>query len=628
MLTRGGDDPVRLGPYRVRAVIGDGGMGRVYLATSPAGRAVAVKVIRPGLANEPGFRERFAREARAAMSVSGVYTASVVDSDTAGELPYLATEYVPSPSLNEVVQSTGPLGETTVRALGAGLAEALAAIHRAGLVHRDLKPHNVLLAQNGPVVIDFGIARMDVETALTAVGSTVGTPGYIAPEVLHGQAPSAASDVFSLGCVLVFAARGIGPYGHGDPLVVTYRSAHEEPDLSDLPDPIRLLVVPALNRDPARRPTPAQMLGEATRTGDVTLHDGLWLPDEVRTMLDSRRREVQELLRDGADATGASGADGPGTGAAGAGAAGSAGAVGVAGAGAAGAAGAVWQPQAPAPAAQTAIPFQAPAPTPASPPASPPSTATPTGAWRAAAPTEPGFHPDGPTPTPGNGLAGPASNPPAPTQRRRLGFAYATAGAAVAVIVVVALVVLLTNRSPLSSPTAAGSTNASATATAAASTAAASTTPTSAASTASTTAAADTASVLNYRPGTYKVNQVAATDLLGNTATVASVTVASDHTVSVKLVYTNNSGFATQWTCDGSAVGEATLQTASGGKTASTGSDCTKDPSETWNMPAGGTVDSVEYFASAPPGTGAWTFAINSSSEFVGSTQAFTIPTS
>ena len=295
MLRLGGDDPQRLGPYRLRAVIGDGGMGRVYLATSQAGRAVAVKVIGPGLANQPGYRERFAREARAAMSVSGLYTASVVDADTAGERPYIATEYVPAPSLAESVVKTGPVPASTVFALAGGLAEALVAIHRAGLVHRDVKPHNILLAADGPVVIDFGIA-VGGETSLTAVGMIVGTPGYIAPEVLRGKDPSSLSDVFSLACVLVYAARGTGPFGTGDPLAIAHRSANGEPDLTGVPEDVKALVAPMLQRDPARRPTPAQLLQHVSLSSSVMLHDGLWLPESVRGLLSSRKQELQQAL--------------------------------------------------------------------------------------------------------------------------------------------------------------------------------------------------------------------------------------------------------------------------------------------------------------------------------------------
>jgi serine/threonine protein kinase len=270
-------------------------MGRVYLATSPAGRAVAVKVIGPGMADQPGYRERFAREARAAMAVSGLYTASVVDADTAGERPYIATEYVPAPSLAESVAETGPLPTEAVFALAGGLAEALTAIHRAGLVHRDIKPHNILLAADGPVVIDFGIARGD-ETSLTATGMTIGTPGYMAPEVLHGANPGPASDVFALGSVLVYAARGSGPFGSGDPLLIVQRSANGEPDLSGLSAQVKALVTPMLLRDPARRPTPTQLLQHVSLSSSVILHDGLWLPDGVRNLLSRRKRELQQAL--------------------------------------------------------------------------------------------------------------------------------------------------------------------------------------------------------------------------------------------------------------------------------------------------------------------------------------------
>ena len=273
-------------------------MGQVYLGTSPAGRAVAVKVIGSGLAAEPGYRQRFAREARAAMAVSGLYTASVVDADTEGEHPYIATEFVAAPSLAESVKSAGPLPAASVFALAAGLAEALAAIHRAGLVHRDVKPHNILLAADGPVVIDFGIALGD-GTALTATGTTIGTAGYIAPEVLGGHAPTSASDVFSLGCVLVYAARGIGPYGSGDPLSLSHRTVSQPPDLTGTPEAVSTLARPLLERDPTLRPTPAQLVRQVALTsGTAVLRDAMWLPDDIRVLLDRRRAEVQQVLGD------------------------------------------------------------------------------------------------------------------------------------------------------------------------------------------------------------------------------------------------------------------------------------------------------------------------------------------
>jgi len=298
VLGLGEEDPSQLGPYRLRAVVGDGGMGRVYLGTSPAGRAVAVKVISPGLASQPGYRQRFAREAKAAMAVSGLYTASVVDADTEGPSPYIATEFVPAPSLAESVRAAGPLPAASVFALAGGLAEALAAIHRAGLVHRDVKPHNILLAADGPVVIDFGIA-LGEGTTLTAAGTAVGTAGYIAPEVLRGHDPTPASDVFSLGCALVYAARGTGPYGDGDPLSVAHRTASQPPDLAGVPGPVRDLVIPLLERDPTLRPTPAQVVRQVSQaSGTAVLRDAVWLPDRVRDLLGQRRAEVQRVLGD------------------------------------------------------------------------------------------------------------------------------------------------------------------------------------------------------------------------------------------------------------------------------------------------------------------------------------------
>ncbi|WP_431784447.1 PQQ-binding-like beta-propeller repeat protein [Streptomyces chumphonensis] len=248
------DDPGRVGRYRVVRRIGAGGMGRVYLARSPSGRSVAVKVVRPELAEDPDFRRRFAREVAAARRVNGFFTAAVVDADPDGEPPWLATAYMPGPSLETAVRRDGPLGAESVAALGAGLAEALHAVHAAGVVHRDLKPSNVLVTDDGPRVIDFGISVAADDTVLTRTGVLVGTPGFMAPEQLTGAPVGPACDVFALGAVLVFAATGRGPFGGGSPHGLGYRVVHEEPDLSGVPPLITGVVRRCLAKDPADRP--------------------------------------------------------------------------------------------------------------------------------------------------------------------------------------------------------------------------------------------------------------------------------------------------------------------------------------------------------------------------------------
>ncbi|MBB2910759.1 serine/threonine protein kinase [Streptosporangium becharense] len=202
-----------IGPFRIVRLLGEGGMGRVFLGTSPGGRQVAVKVVRPELASDPGFRRRFRGEVEAAMAVSGAFTTPVVDADPEGPLPWLATVYVPGPSLQAEIDARGPMAEPEVRTLGARLAEALVAIHRAGLIHRDLKPSNILLADDGPRVIDFGISRAIEGTALTATGGVIGSAGYMSPEQVAGNELTAASDVFALGAVVTFAATGRPAFG-------------------------------------------------------------------------------------------------------------------------------------------------------------------------------------------------------------------------------------------------------------------------------------------------------------------------------------------------------------------------------------------------------------------------------
>ncbi|WP_340561945.1 outer membrane protein assembly factor BamB family protein [Streptomyces sp. GSL17-111] len=256
------DDPERVGRYRVVRRIGAGGMGRVYLARSPSGRSVAVKVVRPELAEDPDFRRRFAREVAAARRVNGFFTAAVVDADPDGEPPWLATAYVPGPSLDTAVRRDGPLDAASVAALGAGLAEALHAVHAAGVVHRDLKPSNVLVTDDGPRVIDFGISVAADDTVLTRTGVLVGTPGFMAPEQLTGAPVGPACDVFALGAVLVFAATGRGPFGGGSSHGLGYRVVHEEPDLSGVPARIAGVVRRCLAKDPSDRPAVEAVLDE------------------------------------------------------------------------------------------------------------------------------------------------------------------------------------------------------------------------------------------------------------------------------------------------------------------------------------------------------------------------------
>ncbi|MFI7498163.1 serine/threonine-protein kinase [Streptomyces sp. NPDC049687] len=242
------------------AFLGQGGMGSVYLARSRGGRSVAVKVIRPELAREPSFRSRFAREISAAKAVNGAYTAPVVDADTDCDQPWLATVFVPGPSLWEAVRVGGAFTFDRVCQLGAGLAEALADIHKTGIVHRDLKPQNVLMSADGPRVIDFGIAHVTDLPPLTDPDALLGTPRFMSPEQITGGALSPASDVFSLGLVLAFAASDQGPFGSGSNAQLLYRIVHTEPDVSALPQGLRLLVAACLAKRPDRRPTPAELL--------------------------------------------------------------------------------------------------------------------------------------------------------------------------------------------------------------------------------------------------------------------------------------------------------------------------------------------------------------------------------
>ncbi|MEU8894189.1 serine/threonine-protein kinase [Streptomyces sp. NPDC048442] len=255
----GVDLPGRIGGYVVERELGSGGMGRVYLARSRGGRTVAVKVARAELADDPHFRARFRAEVEAARKVGGFHTAQVVDADPEAAAPWLATAYIPGPTLSDLLDERGPMAELQLRLLGAALAEALQAVHACGLVHRDLKPGNIIMAEDGPRVLDFGIARALESTRLTSTGAAFGTPGFLAPEQAQGLDVGSAADVFALGAVLVAAAGG-SAFGAGTPMGLMYRSVHEEADLEAVPEGLRSVVAACLAKDPAQRPTPEVLL--------------------------------------------------------------------------------------------------------------------------------------------------------------------------------------------------------------------------------------------------------------------------------------------------------------------------------------------------------------------------------
>ncbi|MEW2359544.1 serine/threonine-protein kinase, partial [Spirillospora sp. NPDC029432] len=252
-------DPRRLGAYGLVGRLGSGGQGTVFLGTGPGGERVAVKLLRVQFDDDETARARFIREASVARQVARFCTAQVLDADVAGDNPYLVSEYVPGPSLSRQVASAGPITGGALERLAVNTASALAAIHRAGIVHRDLKPHNVLLGPDGPRAIDFGLSR--VLDAASAVSSRpVGTPAYMAPEQVTGEDIGAPADVFAWGATMTFAATGRPPFGADSITAVIYRVLHHEPDLGDLDGDLRALVAAALAKDPAERPTAAQVL--------------------------------------------------------------------------------------------------------------------------------------------------------------------------------------------------------------------------------------------------------------------------------------------------------------------------------------------------------------------------------
>jgi serine/threonine protein kinase len=273
------DDPREIGPYRLLGQLGSGGMGQVFLGMSAGGRPIAVKIIKTELASDPEFRARFRREVAAAQKVSGLFTALVVDADLDAPVPWLATAYVAGPSLTETVRGHGPLPVRSLLGLAAGLAEGLTAIHAAGVVHRDLKPSNVLLAEDGPRVIDFGISEAAEASAAAAAGESVmiGSPGYMSPEQVLGYDVGPASDVFSLGAVLTFAAIGQGPFGTGSPGALMYRLVNMAAGLDDVPAELRPLVGRCLAKHPGDRPTAGELL---TEVGALQPAPG-WLAESI-----------------------------------------------------------------------------------------------------------------------------------------------------------------------------------------------------------------------------------------------------------------------------------------------------------------------------------------------------------
>ncbi|MEU2118565.1 serine/threonine-protein kinase [Streptomyces sp. NPDC016459] len=284
------DDPTTVAGYRLAAKLGAGGMGKVYLSYTPGGRPVAIKLIRPEFGEDAEFRRRFAQEVRSAQRVQGLFTAPVIDADPDGAQPWLATAYVPGPSLADAAVAHGALPVDTVLLLVAGMAEALHVIHGAGIVHRDLKPSNVLLASDGPRVIDFGIAHAADATSLTGSGVTIGTPSFMAPEQAAGRKVTPATDIFALGQVAAYAATGVPAFGEGTSHAVLYRIVHEQPDLGAVPERLSELVTRCLAKDPEARPTLAEIISlcQEANAATVLRRPEDWLPAPVSADITAR----------------------------------------------------------------------------------------------------------------------------------------------------------------------------------------------------------------------------------------------------------------------------------------------------------------------------------------------------
>ncbi|WP_405663379.1 serine/threonine-protein kinase [Streptomyces sp. RK9] len=308
------DEPAVIGPYRLLGRLGSGGMGRVYLGRSAGGRTVAVKVVHPHFALDEEFRARFRREVDAARRVGGDWTAPVLEADPEARVPWVATAYAAGPSLTEAVRDGGALPEHSVRVLGAGLAEALAHVHGLDLVHRDVKPSNVLLTMDGPRLIDFGIARATDGTAsLTSTGVSIGSPGYMSPEQILGKGVTGAADVFSLGAVLVYAATAGTPFPGDSSAALLYKVVHEEPELGALTGDFRDLVAACLAKDPAARPAPAALAHRLAPEGAAPLVAAGWLPGAVVERVSRSAVRLLDLEVDHAGGgNGSGGAPGPG----------------------------------------------------------------------------------------------------------------------------------------------------------------------------------------------------------------------------------------------------------------------------------------------------------------------------
>ncbi|MYX15772.1 protein kinase [Streptomyces sp. SID8374] len=275
-------EPRTIGAYRLLGRLGAGGMGRVYLGRSAGGRTVAVKVVHPHFALDEQFRARFRREVESARRIGAQWTAPVLDADPEAPVPWVATGYVAGPPLSQAITEHGPLPEHAVRTLGAGLAEALHVVHGQGIVHRDVKPSNVLLALDGPRLIDFGIARaLGATVSLTSTGVSVGSPGYMAPEQIRGRDISGAADVFSLGAVLAYAATGAAPFSGDSSAVLLYKVVHEEPELGDLEGELREVVAGCLAKDPDARPAPADLARTLAPDGAAAMVAAGWLPGRL-----------------------------------------------------------------------------------------------------------------------------------------------------------------------------------------------------------------------------------------------------------------------------------------------------------------------------------------------------------
>ncbi|MDR3082548.1 MAG: protein kinase [Streptomyces sp.] len=290
-------DPARIGPYLLLGRLGAGGMGRVFLARSDGGRTVAVKVVHEEHVSDAQFRARFRREIEAASRVSARYTAPVLDAGPDEEPPWVVTGFVPGLSLEQVVRGYGPLPAESLHTLAEGLLRALEDIHDAGIVHRDLKPSNVMLTVDGVKVIDFGIARAletSVESLLTSTGVVIGSPGFMSPEQVQGRSAGPKSDVFTLGCVLMYAATGRLPFGHGasNQHAVMYQIVQDEPDLEGIEDPaLRALVTRCLTKDPGQRPDVDELLADPQRARPSAA-DKAWLPADVLARIAQQTAEL------------------------------------------------------------------------------------------------------------------------------------------------------------------------------------------------------------------------------------------------------------------------------------------------------------------------------------------------